>query len=176
MGIRLAQALHHGTDHRSQICTALTTLGVEPPEIDVWAFAAKRAGSSSFRHRRRRRWRRLRAVEREADGVQHCGLSRTGRADQGEEVGVGEVDCGVVPEDREPGHVQAHRTHRVLDLLEELVEEFLHALVGVAPAVQVVGEQLQRRTPRALRDAGTAARRGQQLRVDADLQRPGLCS
>jgi uncharacterized damage-inducible protein DinB len=30
MGIRLAQALHHGTDHRSQICTALTTLGVEP--------------------------------------------------------------------------------------------------------------------------------------------------
>jgi uncharacterized damage-inducible protein DinB len=39
MGIRLAQALHHGTDHRSQICTALTTLGLEPPEIDVWAFA-----------------------------------------------------------------------------------------------------------------------------------------
>jgi uncharacterized damage-inducible protein DinB len=40
MGIRLAQALHHGTDHRSQICTALTTIGIEPPEIDVWAFAA----------------------------------------------------------------------------------------------------------------------------------------
>jgi uncharacterized damage-inducible protein DinB len=39
-GIRLAQALHHGTDHRSQICTALTTLGVEPPAIDVWDFAA----------------------------------------------------------------------------------------------------------------------------------------
>jgi uncharacterized damage-inducible protein DinB len=39
MGIRLAQALHHGTDHRSQICTALTALGVEPPGIDVWAFA-----------------------------------------------------------------------------------------------------------------------------------------
>ena len=38
MGIRLAQALHHGTDHRSQICTALTTLGVEPPAIDVWDF------------------------------------------------------------------------------------------------------------------------------------------
>ena len=38
MGIRLAQALHHGTDHRSQICTALTTLGVEPPLIDVWDF------------------------------------------------------------------------------------------------------------------------------------------
>jgi hypothetical protein len=25
-------------DHRSQICTALTTLGVEPPAIDVWDF------------------------------------------------------------------------------------------------------------------------------------------
>ena len=37
-GIRLAQALHHGTDHRSQVCTALTTLGIEPPEIDVWDF------------------------------------------------------------------------------------------------------------------------------------------
>jgi uncharacterized damage-inducible protein DinB len=38
VGIRLAQALHHGTDHRSQICTALTTLGVEPPLIDVWDY------------------------------------------------------------------------------------------------------------------------------------------
>jgi uncharacterized damage-inducible protein DinB len=38
IGIRLAQALHHGTDHRSQICTVLTTLGVEPPAIDVWDF------------------------------------------------------------------------------------------------------------------------------------------
>jgi uncharacterized damage-inducible protein DinB len=38
ISIRLAQALHHGTDHRSQICTALTTLGVEPPAIDVWDF------------------------------------------------------------------------------------------------------------------------------------------
>jgi uncharacterized damage-inducible protein DinB len=41
MGVRLAQALHHGTDHRSQICTALTTLAVEPPAIDVWDFAAQ---------------------------------------------------------------------------------------------------------------------------------------
>ena len=39
LGIRLAQAVHHGTDHRSQVCTALTTLGIEPPEIDVWAYA-----------------------------------------------------------------------------------------------------------------------------------------
>jgi uncharacterized damage-inducible protein DinB len=37
-GIRLGQALHHGTDHRSQVCTALTALGIEPPEIDLWAY------------------------------------------------------------------------------------------------------------------------------------------
>ena len=39
MGVRLAQALHHGTDHRSQVCTGLTMLGVEPPAIDVWDLA-----------------------------------------------------------------------------------------------------------------------------------------
>jgi uncharacterized damage-inducible protein DinB len=38
MGIRLAQALHHGSDHRSQICTALTTLGVNPPAVDAFSF------------------------------------------------------------------------------------------------------------------------------------------
>ncbi|HET6820155.1 MAG TPA: DinB family protein [Candidatus Limnocylindria bacterium] len=38
LGFRLAQATHHGTDHRSQVCTALSTLGIEPPEIDVWAY------------------------------------------------------------------------------------------------------------------------------------------
>jgi uncharacterized damage-inducible protein DinB len=40
VSIRLAQALHHGTDHRSQICTALTSLGIEPPWIDVWDFGS----------------------------------------------------------------------------------------------------------------------------------------
>lgn len=39
-GIRLAQVIHHGTDHRSQVCTALTSLGITPPEIDAWDFAA----------------------------------------------------------------------------------------------------------------------------------------
>src|SRR5262249_273169 len=38
VGFRLAAALDHGTDHRSQICTALTTLGVVPPKIDVYAY------------------------------------------------------------------------------------------------------------------------------------------
>jgi uncharacterized damage-inducible protein DinB len=40
VGIRLAQVLHHGTDHRSQICTALTSLGIEPPFIGVWDYGA----------------------------------------------------------------------------------------------------------------------------------------
>lgn len=39
LGIRLAQVVHHGTDHRSQVCTALTILGIEPPAIDVWDYA-----------------------------------------------------------------------------------------------------------------------------------------
>jgi uncharacterized damage-inducible protein DinB len=41
IGVRLARAIHHGTDHRSQICAALTTLGLEPPLIDVWAFGVQ---------------------------------------------------------------------------------------------------------------------------------------
>ena len=40
LGIRLAQAIHHGTDHRSQVCTALTALGVKPPLIDLWDYGA----------------------------------------------------------------------------------------------------------------------------------------
>ena len=36
--IRLAQVVHHGTDHRSQVCTALTSLGITPPLIDVWDY------------------------------------------------------------------------------------------------------------------------------------------
>lgn len=32
----LVQAFHHGTEHRSQVCTILTTLGIEPPELDAW--------------------------------------------------------------------------------------------------------------------------------------------
>jgi len=39
LGIRLAQALYHGTDHRSQVCTALTTLAIEPPAIEAWDLA-----------------------------------------------------------------------------------------------------------------------------------------
>lgn len=41
LGIRLAQALYHGVDHRSQVCTALTTLGIEPPSIEPWDYARR---------------------------------------------------------------------------------------------------------------------------------------
>lgn len=34
----LVQAFHHGTDHRSQICTILTRLGIEPPDLSAWAW------------------------------------------------------------------------------------------------------------------------------------------
>ena len=48
LGIRLAQVLHHGTDHRSQVCTALTALGLEPPEIDAWAYGAEVGRTTEF--------------------------------------------------------------------------------------------------------------------------------
>jgi uncharacterized damage-inducible protein DinB len=38
-GILVAQALNHGNEHRSQIATILTTIGVEPPELDGWHYA-----------------------------------------------------------------------------------------------------------------------------------------
>jgi uncharacterized damage-inducible protein DinB len=34
----LLQAINHGTEHRSQIATILTSLGIEPPEMDGWAY------------------------------------------------------------------------------------------------------------------------------------------
>lgn len=38
-GVVLAQAVHHGSDHRSQICTMLTTLGFEIPAMGLWDWA-----------------------------------------------------------------------------------------------------------------------------------------
>jgi uncharacterized damage-inducible protein DinB len=42
VGVRLAGTLDHGSDHRSQICTALTTIGVPPPKIDAMTFGIER--------------------------------------------------------------------------------------------------------------------------------------
>jgi uncharacterized damage-inducible protein DinB len=41
VGMRLAASLEHGSNHRSQICTALTTLGVRPPAINVMTFGVE---------------------------------------------------------------------------------------------------------------------------------------
>ena len=48
LGVWLAQALHHGSDHRSQIFTALTSLGIEPPELDVWEHGAQTGSILEF--------------------------------------------------------------------------------------------------------------------------------
>jgi uncharacterized damage-inducible protein DinB len=38
-GVIIAQALHHGNAHREQICVILTQFGIEPPDIQAWAYA-----------------------------------------------------------------------------------------------------------------------------------------
>jgi uncharacterized damage-inducible protein DinB len=38
-GVVLVQALHHANEHRTQICTTLTSIGVESPQLGVWEFA-----------------------------------------------------------------------------------------------------------------------------------------
>ena len=40
----LLQALHHGNDHRTQICSTLGALDLEVPEIDAWEFWADGRG------------------------------------------------------------------------------------------------------------------------------------
>src|ERR1035437_1021723 len=43
-----AQALHHGDDHRTQICTVLSANGYEAPDLDVWSYwMARRAESAT---------------------------------------------------------------------------------------------------------------------------------
>lgn len=34
----VVQAINHGTEHRSQIATILTQLGIEPPPMDGWTY------------------------------------------------------------------------------------------------------------------------------------------
>lgn len=34
----LLQAINHGTEHRSQVATILTQIGVEPPDMDGWTY------------------------------------------------------------------------------------------------------------------------------------------
>ena len=41
----LTQALHHGNVHREQVCTVLTTLGIEPPDLSGWHYG-REAGAA----------------------------------------------------------------------------------------------------------------------------------
>ena len=38
-GVYVAQALHHGNSHREQVCAILTSLGLEAPDLQAWAYA-----------------------------------------------------------------------------------------------------------------------------------------
>jgi uncharacterized damage-inducible protein DinB len=38
-GVYVAQVFNHGSEHRDQVCTILSALGIRPPELDVWAYA-----------------------------------------------------------------------------------------------------------------------------------------
>jgi uncharacterized damage-inducible protein DinB len=37
--VLVVQALHHGNAHREQISSILTSFGIEPPDIQAWAYA-----------------------------------------------------------------------------------------------------------------------------------------
>jgi uncharacterized damage-inducible protein DinB len=38
-GVVLAQVFMHGTLHREQVCSMLTALGIQPPDLQPWAYA-----------------------------------------------------------------------------------------------------------------------------------------
>jgi hypothetical protein len=38
-GVLVAQALHHGNAHREQICAILTGAGMQPRDVQAWAYA-----------------------------------------------------------------------------------------------------------------------------------------
>lgn len=50
VGTVLAQVVYHGNHHRSQVCTALSTVDVQPPVLDAWAY-----GTWTAQHAERRR-------------------------------------------------------------------------------------------------------------------------
>ncbi len=37
-GLFIAQAMHHGTEHRAHVCTILGALGHEPPDVSAWGY------------------------------------------------------------------------------------------------------------------------------------------
>jgi uncharacterized damage-inducible protein DinB len=41
----LTQFVHHGNDHRAQVCTTLSFHGIEPPDLQVWPYAMELGAS-----------------------------------------------------------------------------------------------------------------------------------
>jgi hypothetical protein len=37
--VPIVQALHHGNAHREQVCSVLTRIAIDPPDLQAWAWA-----------------------------------------------------------------------------------------------------------------------------------------
>jgi len=49
--VPIVQALHHGNVHREQVCAILTSLGIEPPDLQAWAYAEATGRARELRAR-----------------------------------------------------------------------------------------------------------------------------
>lgn len=47
-GLLLLQAIHHGNDHRTQICSTLGALGLDVPDLDGWTYWAERPAGGAL--------------------------------------------------------------------------------------------------------------------------------
>jgi len=48
LGVVLIQAMHHGNDHRTHVCTILGAHGLEYGDMDVWAYGEATGGMVSL--------------------------------------------------------------------------------------------------------------------------------
>ena len=47
--VPVVQALHHGNVHREQVCAILTSLGLEPPDLQAWTWAEETGRARELR-------------------------------------------------------------------------------------------------------------------------------
>lgn len=47
LSVPLAQAINHGTEHRTNITTIMSARGLEAPQLDVWQYARERSARGS---------------------------------------------------------------------------------------------------------------------------------
>ena len=84
--VLVVQALHHGNAHREQICAVLSGLGIQPPDIQAWAYAEATATRGSDRRRpgspsaMRRRLLQVVADYERVSAVRGAGRAGHGRA------------------------------------------------------------------------------------------------